>query len=56
MRYLTPEEQVVRLLRWIALFTGILAACLVVCSTLFVWMCSVAVGSFAEVLRGLEGM
>ena len=56
MRYLTPEEKTVQLLRWIALFTGILAVCVVLCSALFVWTCSVAVGSFAGTLRGLEGM
>ena len=56
MRYLTPEEKIVRFLRWITLFTGIMALCAVVCSALFVWTCLVAVGDFAETLRGLEGM
>ncbi len=41
MSLLYPEQQqIVRLLRWIALFTGILAAFVVVCSALFVWACS----------------
>lgn len=41
MSLLYPEQQqVVRLLRWIALFTGILAMFVVVCSALFVWACS----------------
>lgn len=41
MNLLYPEQQqVVRLLRWIALFTGILAMFVVVCSALFVWACS----------------
>ena len=41
MTLLYPEQQqVVRLLRWIALFTGILAMFVVVCSALFVWACS----------------
>ncbi len=38
MTLLYPEQQqVVRLLRWIALFTGILAVFAVVCSAFFVW-------------------
>jgi len=45
----------VRLLRWIALFTGILAAFVVVCSALFVWTCSES-GSIAEALLGPAGM
>lgn len=41
MSLLYPEQQqIVRLLRWIALFTGILAMFVVVCSALFVWACS----------------
>lgn len=41
MSLLYPEQQqVVRLLRWIALFTGVLAMFVVVCSALFVWACS----------------
>ena len=41
MSLLYPEQQqVVRLLRWIALFTGILAMFVVVCSALLVWACS----------------
>ena len=41
MNLLYPEQQqVVRLLRWIALFTGVLAMFVVVCSALFVWACS----------------
>ncbi len=41
MSLLYPEQQqIVRLLRWIALFTGILAMFAVVCSALFVWACS----------------
>ena len=41
MSLLYPEQQqVVRLLRWIAMFTGVLALFVVVCSALFVWACS----------------
>ena len=41
MSLLYPEQQqVVRLLRWIALFTGVRAMFVVVCSALFVWACS----------------
>lgn len=41
MSLLYPEQQqVVRLLRWTALFTGVLAMFVVVCSALFVWACS----------------
>jgi low affinity Fe/Cu permease len=41
MSLLYPEQQqIVRLLRWIALFTGVLAMFVVVCSALFVWACS----------------
>jgi len=52
---LYPEQQqIVRLLRWIALFTGILAMFVVVCSALFVWTCSEGI-SIVEVLRDAEG-
>jgi len=41
MSLLYPEQQqIVRLLRWIALFTGILAMFAVACSALLVWTCS----------------
>jgi len=52
---LYPEQQqIVRLLRWIALFTGILAMFVVVCSALFVWTCSEGI-SLVEALREPEG-
>jgi len=51
----SEQQQMVRLLRWIALFTGILAAFVVVCSALFVWTCSES-GSIAEALLGPAGM
>lgn len=56
MSLLYPEQQqIVRLLRWIALFTGILAMFVVVCSALFVWTCSEGI-SIVETLREPEGM
>ena len=50
----SEQQQIVRLLRWITLFTGIVAAFVVVCSALFVWTCSES--SIAETLRGPAGM
>ncbi len=56
MSLLYPEQQqIVRLLRWIALFTGILAMFAVACAALFVWACSEGV-SLVETLRDAEGM
>ncbi|MDE2921275.1 MAG: hypothetical protein OYL92_10420 [Acidobacteriota bacterium] len=56
MSLLYPEQQqIVRLLRWIALFTGILAMCAVVCSALFVWACTEGV-SVVELLGEPEDM
>ena len=52
---LYPEQQqIVRLLRWIAVFTGILAMFVVVCSALFVWTCSEGI-SIVQVLQDPEG-
>jgi low affinity Fe/Cu permease len=51
----SEQQQMVRLLRWIALFTGILAAFVVVCSALFVWTCAEGINSVAEALRGPAG-
>ncbi|MXZ37920.1 MAG: hypothetical protein F4Z19_06620 [Holophagales bacterium] len=56
MSLLYPEQQqIVRLLRWIAVFTGILAMFVVVCSVLFVWACAEGV-SVVELLGEPEGM
>lgn len=56
MSLLYPEQQqIVRLLRLIALFTGILAMFVVACSALFVWTCSEGV-SIGELLREPAGM
>ena len=55
MSLLYPEQQqIVRLLRWIALFTGILAMFAVACSALFVWACTEGI-SLVEALRDPEG-
>lgn len=55
MSLLYPEQQqIVRLLRWIALFTGILAMFAVACSALLVWTCSEGIG-IVETLREVEG-
>lgn len=52
MSLLYPEQQqVVRLLRWIALFTGTLAMFVVVCSALFVWACSEGI-TIVEMMGG----
>ena len=51
MSLLYPEQQqIVRLLRWISLFTGILAMFVVVCSALFVWTCAEGI-DVVELLR-----
>jgi len=51
----SEQQQLVRILRWIALFTGIVAAFVVVCSALFVWTCVEGTNSIVETMRLPEG-